>query len=340
MSKASLSLELNVWENIQDRYGNPRLDVARNYFLPLTQDAIPLLCEAFKYWQQHDEYMILKGENLITGEMLYVARKCSKRGNDVYAARLRSRLGFIQSMDDVKFFDVKDFTTQKHVKTRLLWVTLTYDSNRCTLNQAWNNCMSEYNLWITNLRNKYGHIDVLGFRQPFPDKEGNAYGYPHFHLVLLFRDHELKVFPKMEQDSQGREQLVFRVSEKYDLEHQGKWHSFIDVKALSSARGVMNYCKAYAQNVCYGTSEKAILNSAVLWVYRKQTYSLSGGFRKAYHEFMLARHLSKGQMTLDGEEFHEWVWSFVGIRSAAVVDANGVWFKSLSKEEFIRVIGG
>jgi len=348
MSSLYPSLQVDIHEEILDRFGNPRLKQARHHFLPLNQDAIPLLTECFEFWQTFDEYMILKGENVITGKVLYVARKCSKRGNDVFASRLKKSLGFIQSMDDVEFFNVRQFDVKKNVRTRLLWVTLTYDSKRCLLNEAWENCMKEYNLWITNLRNKYGHIDVLKFIQPFPDAKGQAYGYPHFHLVMLFRDHEFSVFPRLEANSEGKMQMNYRIKEKFEVQDQGKWHSFIDVKALSSARAVMNYCKSYAQNVCYGDSEKAILNSAILWLYRKQTYSLSGGFREKYAEFIRTKQGSKAQMMLNlgpsgewtleiGGVLEEWIWTFVGIRS---VPNDGEWFKSLSHDEFCKVVGG
>ncbi|NIO36644.1 hypothetical protein GTO27_02965, partial [Candidatus Bathyarchaeota archaeon] len=321
----ALTKELKVWENILDRYGHPRLDVARNFFLPLQQEDVPLLLEAFEFWQTYDEYGLIEGENQVTGERLYLAIKCSKRGNDVFASRLKRKLGFLRKWSDVKFFSLKDFNTHKTVKTRLLWVTLTYDSKKCSLHDAWLDCMQEYNLFITNLRNKYGKIDVLRFIQPFPSSEGAAFGYPHFHLVLLFQEAEFEVFPRFEADSEGKNSLVFRVKEKYEIEAQGKYHSFIDVKALKSARAVSNYVVKYAENVAYGESSKALINSAVMWLYRKQTYSMSGSFRRSYHDLMVTKQGSKVQLMLDGAPLEEWVWSWRGVRSGASMGAQGVW---------------
>lgn len=336
----TLEKELKVWQEILDRYGNPRLAIARNFFLPLQQEDIPLLLEAFEFWQSYDEYGLIEGENTVTGNKLYLAVKCSKRGNDVFAARLRHKLGFLRKWSNVKFFDVKDFNTHKAVKTRLLWVTLTYDSKRCSLSEAWSNCMVEYNKWITNLRNKYGKIDVLRFIQPFPSENGAAYGYPHFHLVLLFKEADFEVFPRLETTKENETALVYRIKDKYELEAQGKWHSFVDVKALSSARAVSNYVLKYAENVAYGESSKALINSAVLWLYRKQTYSLSGSFRLRYHDLMRAKQVSKAQSTLEGDVLDDWVWSWKGLRSSSVLGLHGEWFVELSKDSFVRAIDG
>jgi hypothetical protein len=333
-----LEKELKVWENILDMYGNPRLSIARSFFLPLEQGDIPLLLEAFEFWQGYDEYGLIEGESTITGDKLYLAVKCSKRGNDVFAERLRRKLGFLHRWSNAEFFSLKSFSTHKVVKTRLLWVTLTYDSKRCSLHQAWLNCMAEYNKWITNLRNKYGKIDVLRFPQPFPSQNGAAYGYPHMHLVLLFKETEFSVFPRFEENSKGETELAFRIKEKYEIEAQGKWHSFVDVKALKSARAVSNYVLKYAENVCSGESSKALINSAIMWLYRKQTYSMSGSFRERYHDLMVAKQGSKVQTTLEGAILDEWVWIWRGIRSGAVFDCAGEWFRELSKEEFIRAV--
>jgi hypothetical protein len=335
-----LEKELKVWQNIVDRYGNPRLNVARSFFLPLDQQDVPLLLEAFEFWQGYDEYGLIEGENTVSGDKLYLAVKCSKRGNDVFANRLRRKLGFLHKWSNVEFFSLKSFNTHKAVKTRLLWVTLTYDSKRCSLHKAWLNCMAEYNTWITNLRNKYGKIDVLRFPQPFPSENGAAYGYPHMHLVLLFKEADFSVFPRFEENREGETELAFRIKEKYELEAQGKWHSFVDVKALKSARAVSNYVLKYAENVCSGESSKALINSAVMWLYRKQTYSMSGSFRERYHDLMVAKQGSKVQLTLEGDVLNEWVWSWRGLRSGSVLALHGEWLVELSKAEFVRAIDG
>jgi hypothetical protein len=335
------SLEYEVLTNVVDHAGRPRLSCARAYLLPLETDSIELTKEIFQFWQNYAEYMVLKGENVETAEKVYVAVKCSKRGNDVFARRLERKLGFFKAVKGVKLFDIKDFGADRSVKTNLLWTTLTYDSKRCSLDDAWRNCMGEFNKFITNLRNKYGEIDVLRFIQPFDDEDGDAYGYPHFHLVLLFKEASFDVFPWLEHDDEGALKLSFRVQQRDEIKEQGKWHSFVDIKALSSVGAVLNYCRKYAQNVCYGSSSKAVLTAGILWLYRKQTFSMSGGFRENFIEFIRAMHLSKTfnmQGTLDGGAIPIWVWSFHGIRSAAEVGAGDEWVVSLDEELFHRLV--
>jgi hypothetical protein len=336
-------LEYEVLSEVVDDKGRPRLSCARAYLLPLKTDSIDLVKEVFQFWQNYAEYMVLKGENVFSGEKLFLAVKCSKRGNDVFAGRLRRRLGFFKAVRGVKMFDPKDFGADRSIKTNLLWVTLTYDSKRCSLDDAWQNCMSEYNTFITNLRNRYGKIEVLRFIQPFDDDTGKAYGYPHFHLVLLFKEAKFDVFPHLEENSEGALQLRYRIQQRSEVKQQGKWHSFVDVLALSSPGAVVNYCRKYAQNVCYGSSEKAVLTAGILWLYRKQTFSMSAGFRESYVEFIRAMQDSKAsniQTTLEGAEIEEWVWSFLGIRSAADVGATNEWVVSLDEATFERLIDG
>lgn len=335
-------LEYEVLSEVVDDKGRPRLSFARAYFLPMGQENVPLLNEVFKFWQNYAEYLLLKGENVSSGEKLFLAVKCSKRGNDVFARRLDRKLGFFKHVKGVKLFDPKDFGTDRSVATNLLWVTLTYDSKVCTIHEAWKNCMKEYNAFITNLRNRYGKIDVLRFIQPFDDDTGDAYGYPHFHLVLLFKETKFSVFPHLEENSEGSLQLRYRIQEREEVKAQGKWHSFVDIKALSSVGATVNYCRKYAQNVCYGSSEKAVLTCAMLWLYRKQTFCMSKGFRENFLEFMRAMQGSKVsniQTTLDGDVVEDWVWSCHGVRSSLEVGANGEWILSLEEDCFHRLVG-
>jgi hypothetical protein len=336
-------LEYEVLSEVIDDKGRPRLSFARAYFLPMARDSIPVLNEVFKFWQNYAEYLLLRGENLVNGKKLFLAVKCSKRGNDVFAGRLRRKLGFFKHVKGVSFFDPKDFGPDRSVNTNLLWVTLTYDSKRCSLHKAWQNCMKEYNKFITNLRNKYGKIDVLRFIQPFPGDTGEAYGYPHFHLVLLFKEARFMVFPNLEEDEDGALKLVYRIQQRDEVKAQGKWHSFVDIKALSSVGATVNYCRKYAENVCYGSSEKAVLTSAMLWVYRKQTFCMSAGFRQSFLEFIRAMQGSKTssmQSTLDGNVIDDWVWTCHGVRGSGEVGAVDEWFISLDEDVFHRLVDG
>lgn len=333
-----------LWDCVlSEGSGKPRLKVARSFFSPLKKEDISQLVEAFKCWRSYTEYLVMKAENVITDEKVFFAVKCSKRGNDVFASRLDSRLGFLRA--DEKFFDPSDFKAHSNfkVKTRLLWVTLTYDSNRCSLDEAWKNIGAEFNLWITNLRNKYGKIHYVSFPQAFPDQHGKAFGYPHFHVIILFEDIDFSIFRHLEKDREGKLGLVFRIEEKSELESQGKWHSWIDVKALSSMKAVWDYAKRHCYNAGYGESDEAFLNNAVMWLYKKKSFNMSGEFRKKYTEFIRGLHDSKEifYATLDGGRLNEWKVSCLGVFSVFELCIVGgkapPWAVSLKKEDVERL---
>ena len=329
--------------DLRDDRGRPRLDCARNYFLPhLRQQDVPWLVEGFKAWRDYAEYLLIKGVNRVNGKKMFLAVKCSKRGNDVFANRLDRKLGFLRRLKGIEFFHPDDFTPKRLVKTNLLWVTLTYNSRLKTLDEAWKTVMDDYNLWITNLRNEYGKIDVLRFIEAFPDEKGTAFGYPHLHIVLLFKEAQFEVFPRMEEGKDGRLGMVYRIREKYEIERQGKWHSFIDVKALSSGKAVYNYVRKYCSKTHHGDSQGAMVTQSLLWLFRKQTYSLSSGFRSELHDLIMDLQGSKtceAQKTLDGKLLEDWVWTFHGIRDWLEIGCEPkVWVSSLEEEKFNNLV--
>jgi hypothetical protein len=353
LEKQSLGeLDLKVWENIVNEKGDPRLAEARNYFLPLTADKIPTLVEAFQYWRDYHEYLLLKGENRGTGEELRLAVKCSKRGNDVYAKRLDMRLNFLDRLENVRFFDKVDFDKVAYAKSNLFWVTLSWDPKLCSLDEAWRSSYQKLHKFKANLENHYGKVEWLVFIQPFPNQNGLAYGYPHFHIVLWFKEAEFNVFPHLEKDKSGAMVLRYRVKEKREIELAAKWHSFIDVQALSSLRGAVSYVKKYAKSVCYGESSKAVLNGAVAWLYRKKSYSLTRGFQACMHDLISAMRVRKREFQTIFEKkgldlslhhgFPIWEWEFLGIRSAAEVgDPSGdTWVLEFDADKFDKLVRG
>ena len=340
-----------VWNNVIDEGGHVRLGKTKEFFKPLTQESLAELTFAYESWLKQNEYLVLKGTNL-EGEQKFLAVKCSKRGNDVFIRRLDARLGFFNGIKGVSLFKGADFTTENVVRSNLLWVTLTYDSKRCTLNEAWQRISEEWNLWKTNIENKYGHVDALKFIQAFPGK-GSARGYPHIHAVLLFKEADFQVFPHMETNDEGELELAYRISEKDQVEDQGKWHSWIDIKALSSVGAAVNYCRKYAQSTCYvategfdkdlaedGSQDKAVLTSSLLWLFEKQTYSMSHGFKGAMHDLIALMQGSKTfQAVLDGKPLPLWSWQCLGVFDGMMLGLDpGTWTASLEAEDVDRLI--
>jgi hypothetical protein len=399
--------EAELWDCVLNESGKPRLSKSKKFFSPLTQGSIPLLVEGFQYWRDYVEYLVVKAENERTGEEGYYYKKCSKRGNDVFAERLESNLNFLKLGQKVAFFKASDFKNRKkrkHVKTRLLWVTLTYNPKLRSLAEAWDGrgeCVKcghedllssfsrielldkngsvvyekklsksgkkrakkvrrcvcggkvrvisgvayEFNLWITRLRQEYGHVWYVAFPQAFPDMKGEAFGYPHLHVIMLFEDHEFRVFPNFEaNEDTGKKELAFRILERDEINYAGQWPAFTDIKAVSNVHAVYNYARKYCQNVAHGKSSEATINNAVMWLFSKRSFNLSGKFRESYHDLIRGEHDSKGfQVDLLGIEASLWKFSLVGVFSAGELnleDGDPPWFGVLEPDLVHGLCGG
>lgn len=326
-------LSRDILAAISTDYGQIRLGKFRDYQPQVDQENLDFTTDCFLQWVTQDEWLLLKGTHFETGEQRKVAVKCSKRGNDVYNKRLDDRFSFLHRYSYRKkdFFSLEDFKPQMKVMAQMFWFTLTYDSKRCSLQDAWLGISREWNLWITNMRNRYGRIQVLKFIQAFPG-DGSARGYPHIHAVLLFQDANFQVKPHWDQKKDGSEELSFRMTEKYEVAAQGKWHSWVDIKALKSVSSAVNYCRAYGQGTFEVVSEEgevndeALMNCSMNWYFKKRSFSVSGKFRESLHDLIQTLRNSKVfQCTLDGgAPIPIWKWEFLGVRSREELEKCGL----------------
>ncbi len=85
----------------------PRLEYYRG-LLSMKDTDIEQIMNAFLKWVKYTEYLIFRKENIYTYEMEYRAVKAAKRGNDVYAWRLRKRLQKMYQLPEISFFNIKD----------------------------------------------------------------------------------------------------------------------------------------------------------------------------------------------------------------------------------------
>jgi len=318
--------ELGNWSpSFEWTYGKPRLRGIREMMecSNLNDKAdVDLVVQAYVEWVKFHEYLLIEGKNEVTKEKLRIGVLCSKRGNEVHAKRLDHRLGFLNSgkMRGIKFFNASDFKTEHATsRTRLLWVTFTQDSKRCSCRESWESNTHEMSLVKKRLEAKYGKVEWLWFPQGFPDRSGSAYGQCHVHGVLLFTEHEFTVKPMLDKDEDGREKLVYRVNEREELREAIGWHSFIDVKALSSMSGAVNYCRKYGQNAVSGENQESNVNNAMAWLFGKHSYNMSHGFRGALNDLIRASaNSAMVQIDLLGNELVEvdpWVWHCYGVWS-------------------------
>ena len=301
---------------LNDR-GLPRLNVAQFYFRSGID--LELLTDLYRYWRDTAEYGLIE-KSWIDGFTIkheYKAVKCAKRGNDVYQFRVKERIGWMENIPNLKFFSEKQVKNGS-ARTKMLFFTLTYDTNRCSRIEAWENVGIEYNRWISRVRGKYGRVSVFRVWQSMEN------GYPHIHGVALFRDKEFPVF----MDKKGS----YRVQEKEDLETS--WHSFVDVAAVQTVRGALCYCKRYItrNNLKSEANARTIqengsvsdLDNALMWIFSKRGFAISGDFREAYKDvldLMRCKHNSNGkiaQSCLDGsvllekECWYRWLGVFRG----------------------------
>jgi hypothetical protein len=114
----------------------------------------------YESWVLEDRFMVMAHERedwvSDAGEMEYIAVKCAKRGNDVYAARVDSRLyGVGWNVPDIQHnFYENPFTS-------MLSITLTYGTKLCAFSEAWKRIGVEFNRYRANLRKKYGKFSVM-----------------------------------------------------------------------------------------------------------------------------------------------------------------------------------
>ena len=276
---------------------------------------LEVIKEAFIEWSTFDEYLIFRKENIYTSEKEWRAVKAAKRGNDVYAWRLKKRLGHLRSIPNVRFFNHKD-RSRRH-KTRTLFIMLTYKRDD-RLDVVWEEIGSDYNRWITGLRRKYGKIEVVRTWEAHGD------GYPHIHCVLLFEEIEFETFLY-----NGK----WRINRKDDISRN--WHfGFVDVLALSSIRAGVNYMveyltKAHRVLIEKGADRRRVLTLALMLIFRKHSFSISRSLSEVLKK-VSCKMKSLGQVDLEGNPIYKWV--LVGFWAGGL----GVWSKKLSYIEFIK----
>lgn len=255
--------EFMVKYNFLLKDGSPRLNAARAWFLDMKNLDFEGLTDFYKGWRAYPEYLILHNPK----EKQWIAVKCSKRGNDVYWHRIKDRFAGIFQGADLRFFNPRDRGPKF---TKAVFATLTFDTKLCSCQNSWKMEGRLYNRWITRLRREYGPIDVIRCFESYFN------GYIHTHALLIFKDHEFRVFRH-----QGIEGSTWRIKEKAEFEKS--WPSFVDVEACSSIQGVRTYITKYMTKGFYDHSQESLDRDmrgrtlALNWIFRKRSFSISKG---------------------------------------------------------------
>lgn len=312
--------------------GKIRLGLIRSLFDygTLTFDDLQ---EVFDAWVRQDEWFVLKREEFDNVGIPIInnwyAVKCSKRGNDVYRWRVRNRLREVQELADLG--DITFFGSDEvNPSTRCLFLTLTYDTKRCSVRDAWEGIGHEWNRYITSIRKKYGPCSVIRAWEGFEN------GFPHIHAILLFNDVQFDVF-----EHEGD----WRIQEKEEF--ADRWHSFVDVSAVRSFSNSVNYLLKYLSKVNSRSSEdsKYSRTLSLMWLYHKRAFAISGQFARDLKSYRLDRPLHNSnrktrliQLDLACEPIKDRVrWTFWGlcpysaiVRLRKNVRKEGLWTYELS----------
>ena len=284
------------------------------------------IVDKYLEWVSDIKYMILNKLNLATFESEVLAVKCSKRGNDVYRHRVYRRFKGLASLTEkTVFFNPKDRNQNKN--TKALFVTLTYDTKLCSLDEAWQNIGVEFNRFMSHIRKNFGKVSCFRVFEAYNN------GYPHIHCILLFEEKEFKVF----RDKKGQ----FRIKEKGVV--ATGWRSHTDAKAMSSLGRGLSYLKKYLLKSIDAENKdsKTLKTLALGWLFNKRAFSVSGKFRQMLTDLIKTKHNSNHktqQTTLKGEIIQEYTYYVLGFVPADIVRLKkDVWFSKLSNEQIKSV---
>jgi len=304
---------------MSEQVPKPRLGYYRA-LLSYENPDLEKIVEAFIYWSSFVEYLVFRRENIHTYEKTYKMAKASKRGNDVYSAKLRKRLNHLYNLPLIEFFNYKDRSKRQFSKA--IFVTLTYARN-LRLDEAWELVGSAFNRWISAMRKRYGRIEVIRCWEAQRD------GYPHIHCIALFRETEFETF-----FYNGK----WRIKEKELLTSYWKW-GFSDVFALYSLGAGVGYVLKYVTKVNNALlSEKRnrnlVLSLALMWIFRKRAFSVSKGFGL----FLVEERDDgpRGQVDIEGESIYRWY--LVGFWADINKELDS-WSVDLSYNGFWRIRG-
>jgi hypothetical protein len=219
-----------------------------------------------------------------------IAVKARKRGNDLDVMRSKRRLApaYERLIEYVgpngsRFAAARrsDFRAAALPvdSTSLLFVTLTWDPSRSSRWDAWSASVGpDFNRFLARLRKEYGPVQVVRSWESFEN------GYPHVHVVLAFEDAWFPVWC----DVQNNGSVKWRVQDEVRDVFRSAWHSFVDVQAIYGEDGEHEVRKSVNNTVWYvlkgadadyskmeGWSYKGILTRAMLWFFRKKSWSAS-----------------------------------------------------------------
>jgi len=231
------------WNRIRGAYFNNFIDLDRVVDLSLK-------------WRDQKEYLWLDGFSAKNKYVTSCFVKAAKRGNDVYKSRLKKQFSWLEELDPIYFFG--DWGVKS---TPMLFITLTVDSKKYTLDEAWHNIADELHNFETKLRQKYGTF--VKFRV----WEAHESGYPHCHVVYYFHNKWFHVFKHKNQ---------YRIATKHKDAIKKMWRMGffgVDIQGVQDTHGAFSEVKKYITKSIW--TKKGDLTNAMICLHNKQMYWMS-----------------------------------------------------------------
>jgi hypothetical protein len=334
-------------QEFRNEYGSIRWGKVRSQFL-MGNIILPDALDIFEEWYKDAEYIVMRGTRNYIQETLFfnpetleypshvypdsypehVYRfiKASKRGNDVYQYLVKKRLKPLEDLPDVTFF--KDNWGEKN--TSLLFITHTYNTNRCDEATAWKNIGKEFHLFYTKLRQEYGDIEY------FRTWESTGHYYPHIHIIIAFKEKSFPVFVHTDKDGHRS----FRIPQTDKDKIASFWHSHVDVQGVDNTKDAIDELTKYVtKDLC---SDKGNKTNAMICLFRRQSYAITRGFVSLIKnnfskvteendiEDVGTFDLIKDEMYNCNSDFYN--WEFIGIlRGIRLRISSEIWVCDLKK---------
>ena len=216
-------------------------------------------------WRDTAEFYMLEGLDADDNIVMHAFLKAAKRGNDIYKSKINQKFSFFDKLPNREFFKSWGRKTSP-----MLFITLTVDPKKYTLNEAWYFISQEFNRFETLLRQKYGYF--VKFRV----WESHESGYPHVHIIYYFHTHSFELWEDLVIPEDGSDpKQYYRVHKSIHDSINNMWSmgSNIDIQGVQDTLGALNEVKKYVTKTIW--SDKADKTNAMLTLFNKQSYHIS-----------------------------------------------------------------
>ena len=195
----------------------------------------------------------------------WVFRETVKRGNGPYIRLVSEKFKDFTGQEPLNFFD----ETWGEKRTPMVYTTGTIEQSKMSRCCAWLHFGELWNSFITNIRNQYGK--VVFFRAWQSQKNG----YPHFHALFYFKDHDFTVVPWVHPNGKTSWRLPSRSSDRQKIKSAWKWGNLDILCVQNTHEAFEDMLKYITRDLEGGESD---LTNAMVWFFGKQSFSFSDDF--------------------------------------------------------------